>query len=437
MIILGKEITKGQMIVFGGIMAVVLLLVLGFILGSRPVQPPSATLEFWGMFDEVSVWQPFFQAFRRDHPGVFINYTKMNPDTYERDLIEALASGRQVDIIMFHSSWLPEHGNKAAPLPASLMTVRQFQETFPDVAVSNFVANNQIYALPIWTDVLAMFYNRDIFNASGIAEPPKLWNEFLTVADKINKTDKAGNFVQSATALGTANNINNAPDILSLLMLQIGAKMISDDGGQAVFDRSVIVGGNEFRPGESALRFYTDFASPKSGAYSWNDKQPNYFDAFVAGKTAIIFDYALTRARIKERAPNLRLGIAAVPQPVGSQKIVNYAGYWGYSVPLASRNQEAAWQFLKFMTERDINRSFADAVLRPASRRDIIAEELDSPELGVFAEAVLSSVSWYQADSAEIGRIFKEMINAVVLGGVKPAEAVSDAARQVTILMRK
>ncbi|MCX6813060.1 MAG: extracellular solute-binding protein [Candidatus Azambacteria bacterium] len=434
------QITRGQIIIVSAIVVIILLLAsvfFGILPGSRSTKPSQTTLEFWGLFDSSSVWQPVFDAYRKNNSNVYFNYVQMNPDTYEQDLIEALASGKTPDIIMFRSSWLPKHGNKVSPLSETLMTLRNFQETFPDVATVDFVSQNKIYALPVWTDVLAMFYNKDLFNTANVATPPKTWDDFIKTVQKLSDKDKFGNLTKSGAAIGAANNINNAADILSLLMLQDGTKMISDDGTAAVFDQPITVGSETYKPGESALRFYTDFASSKSGAYTWNNKLPNSFNAFASGQTAIIFDYAVNMPRLKQAAPNLRLGIAPVPQLAGAAKTVNYADFWGYSVPLASKNPEAAWNFLVFLTTKDINQYFANTVSRPASRRDVLSEEQASPDLGVFAESILSATNWYRVDPTTIDNIFKDMINFVVLGGVKPADAINDAAAKVSSLMRK
>src|SRR3989344_4390685 len=271
-----RQITTGQVVIVGAIILIILLLGLvfsGVLPGSRPTSS-RVTLEIWGLFDEPAVWQPVFETYKKDH-NIFFNYTKKNPDIYERDLLEAMASGKAPDIIMFHSSWLPKHGNKVSPLPETLMTVRSFQETFPDVATIDFVSQNKIYALPVWTDVLTMFYNKDLFNTAGIAVPPKTWDDFIKAVQKLSDKDKDGNLKKSGAAIGAAANVKKPADILSLLMIQAGAKMISDDGEEAAFDETIIVGGSTHRPGESALRFYTDFASSKSNVYTWNDKFPD------------------------------------------------------------------------------------------------------------------------------------------------------------------
>ena len=438
--VFNKEISNITLIIIGAIIVIVLLVssvFLGFLPGSKSQQAPPATLEFWGLFDSGTVWQPLFDEYTKTHSGTYFRYTQMEPATYEQKLIEALASGKSPDIIMFHSSWLPKHGNKISPLPETLMTLRYFQETFPDVATVDFVSGGKIYALPVWTDVLSMFYNKDLFNTAGIAVLPKTWEDFIKVVQKLTNKDKFGNLVKSGAAIGTADNVENAADILGLLMLQTGTKMISDDGSRAAFNEAITVNGVNYKPGESALRFYTDFANPKSSAYAWNDKLSNSFDAFASGQAAIIFDYAVNIPRLKQKNPNLRLGVAPVPQLSGGGKTVNYADFWGYSVPAASKNSASAWGFLISLTGENTNRYFASTVSRPAARRDIINEEKTSPDLGVFAESVLSAANWYQTDPAAIEDIFKDMINAVVLGGSKPADAISDAAAKISSLMRK
>ncbi len=435
--IFNTELTREQIRLAAVIIGAILvfgLVVVGFIYGRR-VAGPSGTLEFWGLYDDSATWQSFLNAFNKEHRGVTIRYTQMNPATYEKDLLDALAAGRGPDIMMFHSSWLPKHGNKISPLPELMMTTRQFQDTFPDVAFTNFVSQNRIYALPLWTDALVMYYNKDLFNAVGIATPPVNWDEFVQDVVKLSTKDRFGNLSKAAAALGTSNNVNNASDLLSLIMLQVGAKMISDDGGRAAFDQTITVGTAKFNPGETALRFYTDFSNPKLPVYTWNANQPNSLEAFIQGKVAVAFDYNSALSQIKKRSPNLRLGVAPVPQPKNAQKVVNYSNYWAYSVPATSGNSEAAWQFLTYMTQKDIEQAYVDYLEKVASRRDILQVQQNSPDLGVFADAILSAASWYQIDPKEIDKIFRDMIDEVVLGGQKPGDAVNNAADKVSLLM--
>jgi len=98
------QITRGTLIIIGAIVVIILLLAsvfFGFIPGSRPAGQTPVTLEFWGLYDDLSVWQKIFNDFKKENSNIFFNYVQMNPETYERDLLEALASGKRLIPIFF------------------------------------------------------------------------------------------------------------------------------------------------------------------------------------------------------------------------------------------------------------------------------------------------------------------------------------------------
>mgnify|MGYP001607354820 FL=1 len=85
--IFNKEISNVTLIIIGAVVVIILLvslILLGLLPGSRPSPEEQATLEFWGLFDNASVWQPLFDEYRKTHSSIFFNYTKMEPDSYEQ-----------------------------------------------------------------------------------------------------------------------------------------------------------------------------------------------------------------------------------------------------------------------------------------------------------------------------------------------------------------
>jgi multiple sugar transport system substrate-binding protein len=54
--------------------------------------------------------------------------------------------------------------------------------------------NNEIYGVPFHTDVMVLFYNKDMFKAAGLdpEAPPTTWDEFRNDAIAITKAGKAG-----------------------------------------------------------------------------------------------------------------------------------------------------------------------------------------------------------------------------------------------------
>ena len=232
--------------ILAGVIAFVVLLTVIIVLrniGGGTVQ--ESTLQFWGVFDERGVYDPIIRDFQAQNPGVRIVYRKFNFEDYERSLVSALAAGTGPDIFMFHNSWLPKHGNKIAAMPEMFagnepsMTIRDFQDQFVDVAAQDLVYANRIYALPLYVDTLALYYNKDILNNAGITRPAQTWEEFNSDVETITRLDGSGNIIQSAAAIGTARNINRSTDILIGLMIQSGVRMMSAENSEPTFSRPV------------------------------------------------------------------------------------------------------------------------------------------------------------------------------------------------------
>lgn len=396
-------------------------------------------LQVWGVFDDRVVFDQAFREFEQANKGITVEYQLIPYADYERTLLNALAAGTGPDVFMIHNTWLPKHIDKIRPLPDQfpgsdepLMTVRQFRDTFPDVAYTDLVNDNKIYAMPPYVDTLALFYNRDLLSSAGIAQAPRTWADFLDAVRKLTQYDVSRNVVLSGAAMGTARNINRASDILMMLMLQSGVRMTDDENAQATFSRSV-----DGQPvGERSLEFYTDFANPQKEIYSWNDTQDYSIDAFAAGKTAMMLNYAHQIPVVRAKAPRLNWSVALAPQ-ASTTDARTFANYWPFTVSLQSKNPYAAWLFVHAMTAGSPNIAYLNASGRPAARRDLIEQQKLEPDIGVFAEQALTARSWLQVDNVAIESIFLDMIDAVNLGRQSVKDALREAEAKVSVLMSR
>jgi len=176
------NLSRPQIIVLvsaGAVGLFIALLLTGVIPGLRNAleKPPELTLTVWGV-ENRSVFQGLQADYEKLRPNVRVDYEQLNPATYEQELINALAAGQGPDVIMLHSSWLPKHFNKIVPVSDAQLNLKTLRELFPSVAEQNFAPDGPIYALPLYIDTLALFYNQDIFDKNGVAVPPKDWLEF-------------------------------------------------------------------------------------------------------------------------------------------------------------------------------------------------------------------------------------------------------------------
>ncbi|MFH1938074.1 MAG: extracellular solute-binding protein [Patescibacteria group bacterium] len=416
------------------IAAVVILVIVGsliFLFGRKPVSLKKVELEFWGVFDDSDVFQTLIADFNETYSNITINYHKKNSQTYEKDLLEAMATGRGPDIFMVHHTWLNRYKDKIWVVPSDLLTLKEFQDSFVDVVANDFIIDNYISAIPLSVDTLALYYNKDIFNTNGIPQPPQTWEDFLSTVEKITIQDDRGNIERAGAALGTPRNINRSTDILSLLMIQSGAQMINEQTNKAAFNQIVSLNGQSFNPGERALEFYTDFSNPLKSVYTWNTRMDYSIDAFYKGKVAMMFNYSYNLPTIRNKSPYLNFGIAPMPQIKSSEKDVNYANYWGMTVSHNTEDINEAWQFIVWLTQKENTQKYLELTKKPTARRDLIFWQKDDPDLGVFAQQSLTAYSWPQVDNLSIETVLADMIESVVLGQSTIKDAINKAVNDI------
>ncbi|MDI6777781.1 MAG: extracellular solute-binding protein [Patescibacteria group bacterium] len=445
-------------------------------------------LEIWGLFDDSDVFSKAISEYRKRNPRVAdIKYKKMEVESYENDLRDALASGKGPDIFLVHDSWMMKHKDKLAPSPDAVLGSKNVQDMFADVVSRDFVQDSKVYALPLSVDSLALYYNRDYFNQAGISSPPRTWVEFDAAAQRLTRIGTYGNITLSGAAMGASSDagagegkINRATDVLTLLMMQAGAEMFDYKNGFASFANftpSTLESESRMPPGQMALLYYTKFSNPGSNNYSWNSQMHNSVDSFIEGKTAMMLNYSWLIPKIQSKAPKLNLGIAPVPQNIDSEGRgvnVDFANYWGFAVS-KNKSEEAenitekvenpatneqrvfeAWQFVRYLTmppgasqnlpkaassedaaKYDPAAEYALAQKKPAARRDLIGIQTNDTLLAPFAQGNMIAASWPQPDDLAVEKIFNEMIDDVALRNEDPRAVLKQGQNAVNLLIQK
>jgi multiple sugar transport system substrate-binding protein len=429
------------------------------------------TLEYWRVWDGPDAFEEIITAYNQLHPFIKINYKKLRYSEYERELLEAMAEDRGPDILSIHNTWVKKYQNMLAPMPDTItmaypivkgtikkevipelrtkksLSLGELENNFVDVVygdvvypeiVEKEVVGERIYALPLSVDTLAMYYNKDLLNNSGIPETPGYWNTaFQQTVKKLTKQDTKGNIIQSGVALGGSTNIERYSDILSVLMMQNGTVMLED--GRVLFHSipSYLKNDNIF-PGLEALRFYTDFANPAKEVYSWNSEMENSLNLFIQGKLALFFGYAYHLPEIKTGAPKLNFGVAKLPQIEGSSQQINFANYWVEGVSKKSEHITEAWDFVQFMASSEQVKKYLDKVKKPTALRALVNDQAADDDIKVFVEQVLTAKSWYKGDDANAAEIIiGEMIDSMVRGDDKPDNIIKLGAGRVQQTLEK
>ena len=435
------------------------------------IKAEEITLEFWGVFDSSDAYKDIIAAYQIARPNIKINYKKLRWQEYEQELINAWAENKGPDIFMVHNTWVGAYQSKITPLPAKVQvpilvseggtfnrktvtkvlspkvpTTDQVKQIFVNTVWQDAVRDGQTWGLPLSVDTLALYYNRDLLDASGVVEVPTTWEEMTNAVTQITRQDSEGNIVRSGVAMGGSNNIYRSADILALLMMQNGTQMVSSSG-KVTFDDSSSYD-SKYYPGERALDFYTDFAEPMKEVYTWNSDMPEATDAFIQGKLAMLFDYAYDLPYIRAQAPSLNFSVSAMPHinTDGTDAVpgegVNLASYWLLTSAKQTEYIDEVWDFIMFATMNSYTDSngqvvfqvenYLDSTSKPPALRSLLNKYRQKSNMQPFVSQVLSAENWYFGqDFAYAEKIFDQIISNIITGSMNIKEALRFAAQAI------
>ena len=391
-------------------------------------KPPDVTLEVWGL-ESRGAMSPLLDRYSKIRPNVALTYREFDSVSYERALLEALASDRGPDVFMISNRELPKEKTRLVPLSGSVLGVPQLRELFPSAVEQDFVSDGAVYALPLYLDTLALVYNADLLDEAGVIAPPKTWNDLQQMVPQLRRLTGSNQVVRAAIALGsTSANVGNAVDILNLLMLQNSVPMTNGDNTAATFALSN-------QKGVQAFNFYLEFANPSSPSYTWSSTQVDSLDSFASGDVAMVLAYQSSLERIKKRSPFMNMRLALSPQVEGGRSL-SYPNYMGFGVSRKSKSSDWGWDFVYYVTtNREAQEAYSASTGHPTALRELIGARVDDPVVGTFARQALTARSWYQVDEREVQRAFNSAIEDVLSGRLDSRRALEQAQDQISKLM--
>lgn len=390
--------------------------------GQEPTsQTEPVTLKWWGLWEPRSVVSQIILDYQKSHPNVTINYSQQNHTDYRERLQSALARGEGPDIFRFHNTWVPMLQKDLTVMPSNIYSASEFESTFYPIMNQDLKVGTGHVGVPLMYEGLALFYNKQMLTDAGI-EVPTTWEQFRKAARDLTEWDEDGEILVSGAALGTTNNVDEFSDILGLMMLQNGANPAKPTGQLA----------------EDAINFYTIFVRQDQ---VWSEAMPASQYAFATKKTAMMLAPSWRALEISATNPDLEFGVAPVPQLPGTK--INWASYWSEGVSAKSPHQKEAWDFLKYLSQKDTlqkvytaasqERGFGEIYPR-VDMKELLTGE---PIVGAYVNQAPDAQTWYMCSRTHdnglndrIIKYYQDAINAV-LDGQSPTAALETAAQGV------
>ncbi|OCN02831.1 ABC transporter substrate-binding protein [Clostridium sp. W14A] len=278
--------------------------------------------------------------FTKEHPDVKVNpvYTGSYADTRTK-VQTGLKSGNGPDVAIMFSTDLFSLLDMNAIVDVDTVAKNDSKEDTKkliDDFYPGFMLNTQTqgktWGIPFQRSTIVLYYNKDAFQEAGLdpEKAPSSWDELVSDAKKLTKPGRYGIEIPST---GYAYWM-----LQTFTLQQNGKNLMNSDGNQVFFNAPETVKGLTF------WKSLADNGVMPKGTIEWATTPTD----FLQGKTAMMYHTTGNLTNVKKNA-KFKFGVAMLPKkdtygsPTGGGNF-----YIFKDKPQA--NQQAAWEFVKWMT---------------------------------------------------------------------------------------
>ncbi len=332
-----------------------------FLPDSKPPDDGKIRLRYW-MVSALRELPFHVTEFNRTHQNIIVESTPLPWNEHEKKILTSILSENPPDVV-FLVTPVAKWATRLALTPLDDFIKRDSFDSsiFFSALWDEMKSKDHIYALPLYSNSYAFFYNKRLFREAGLdpEKPPKTWDEVLQYSSKLTKKDAKGNFIQMGF-IPTYGNIQTS----IILAWELGAQMLLNDGTRVSLTN---------KPTLDAFNWIANFYN------QYNLKDISTFVAgfgfaeqhgFISEKLGMMILDNSFPDQIKLYNKNLEYGVADIPTFEGHPP-VSSTGSWWLAIPRGAKNIEAAWQFMKFAVQKNIQLTEAERqkeLLFPANK---------------------------------------------------------------------
>jgi multiple sugar transport system substrate-binding protein len=355
------------------------------------------------------------------------------PELYSKLVNSFTANDSTYDLAMMDDPWMPKFGTDGSLSDLGALGIQQDSDiaqvvwdvgTWPPprgpVPPSEKDKKAQLLGVTIVGNVEMFMFRKDL------TDPPASYDDVLKNAKAQNKADFAGYLIR-----GKATNPVVA-DFLPILWSFGGD--VFDDSWKVVFNNEKSLAAVKFLVEDLKAVAQSDPASTDAG-------DRDRLMAIGQGYQSSTWPGEINTAVLDPASSKVVGKVGFIPIPKGpSGKGVGMMGNWMLGIPKASKNQQAAADFIKWMLEKDTQKTYAQNGGIP-SRTSILKDtslEAANPYFPVLADALTAPPNWRPRTDQwnAVETILGTHLNAALAGQETAQQVVDKASAEITTLMQ-
>lgn len=350
--------------------------------GGAPAADKATEVTFmmWGAPEELAVWQAVVDDFHSANPSITVKVDVSDWDSYWTKLNTLIAGGTPPDVFAMDAPLFLDWQSRGALLNLQpyIDKTPGFLDGFYPQTLTAYKTADGYYGLPRDFQSIVLFYNKDMFDAANLAYPTADWTyDDLLTAAKALTLDKDGDGKTDQFGLWT--DTWDMELFWSEAIWAYGGEIISED-----HTRTLI--------GEGGARdawAYID-SLYKAGVMPSPTTAGEYGDDLFQSKMSAMTTIGHWAVPGYVQAG---LNFDVVPMPAGPSGKATSVNSAGFVVSKASKNADAAFEFIKFALgeagqKRLAELGFAIPVLKSVAESDAYLKQPGSLNQQVFLDSI-------------------------------------------------
>ena len=346
----------------GGIISAVIIAGFLFMPSSQKPADGKIHLQYWYVSGDQEQIPFHAREFNSSQDSIVVDCTPLPWNEHEKKILTAILSGNPPDVVNLVSP-VAKWASRFALVPLdSLMKESSFDSTIFFPALWNEMKwRNRIYAIPLYSNSYAFFYNKKLFKEAGLDpnKPPTTWEQVLEYSKKLTKRDDKGRIYQ----IGFIPNYGNLSTAM-LMAWELGAKFLIDGGTKVDMTNPAMI-----RALTWVTNYYNEYnindVSSFMAGFGYADQQ-----GFISQKVAMMVLDNTFPDQIKLYNPNLQYGVSLIPSFKG-YPTASSSGSWWLAIPRGAKHIKAAWEFMQFAVRKEVQLKEAESekvILYPANK---------------------------------------------------------------------
>ena len=362
----------------------------------------------WDTADDVDAQQKMVDKFNEEHPDIQVVLEAYGSD-FDTKISASMGSGDAPDVMYMWN--YPAYHEGLEPLDSYIEKEgEEYKKNFYSTLWNYNSYDGQIYGLPVGFTTHCVYYNKDLFEKAGVEEPKDgwTWEDLEEKAKKIN---------EATGVKGFSFSMKPDPYDYEMYLWSNGTAYCDKEGKMEGYINS-----------DKALETYKMFQDMAKDGYAVATEKSGS-DEFESGQTAMFVYGAWAVKKYTEAGVNF--GLAKLPS-FGTEKSASILSSSGVAIAKSNKNKEAAWEFVKYWTDEENNKSRIGTEF-PVLVSVVESEKiLDKPEYAPFYAMLDQSGEYTPASfimdkwsevSEKLELAFEEMYNPSSLMDVKEAIA--------------